>query len=372
MRLTAYLRRLGVGVAALMPGIAAAELQWNFKPANTDIGDAIHNLHSLTMWVIVVIAIVVFGFMFYAIFKHRKSAGHQAAHFHENTTVEIVWTVIPVLILIGMAVPAAKALIELRDTSAPDMTIKVTGYQWKWGYEYLDEGISFYSSLATPRDQIEGTAEKGEHYLLEVDRNVVVPVGKKVRILGTANDVIHAWYVPELSVKQDTIPGFIRDTWFRARETGIFRGQCAELCGKEHGFMPIVVEVVSEDDYRKWVAEQKAGAAAPSFDANKTYSVAELVTAGEAVYKANCVACHQPDGSGMPPTFPPLKGGKITTGPLAAHIDIVVNGSKKNPMMAPWSGLNDMEIAAVIAYERNALNSVGDAPQPGDIKAARK
>jgi cytochrome c oxidase subunit 2 len=272
-----------------------------------------------------------------------------------------------------MAFPATTALLELRDTSSPDMTIKVTGYQWKWGYEYLDEGISFYSTLATPRDQIQGDADKGENYLLEVDKHVVVPVGKKVRILTTANDVLHAWFVPELSVKQDAIPGFIRDTWFRARETGTFRGQCAELCGKEHGFMPIVVDVVSEEDYRTWVAEQKATAGAPSFDPGKTYSVAELTKAGKAVYEANCAVCHKPGGEGMPPTFPAITDGKISTGPIADHIDIVVNGSKKNPMMASWGPqLSDMDLAAVITYERNALgNSVGDAVQPAEIAAAR-
>ncbi len=374
MRLKAFLRLLVPGAAMLLPAIAAAELQWNLKPANTVIGGTIHDLHTLVMVIITVIFIGVFGFMFYAIFKHRKSVGHQASQFHESTTVEIIWTVIPVFILIGMAWPATKALLTLRDTSTPDMTIKVTGYQWKWGYEYLDDGIQFYSTLATPRDQIDGNAEKGEHYLLEVDKPLVVPVGKKVRILTTAADVLHAWYVPELSVKQDAIPGFIRDTWFQAEKTGTFRGQCAELCGKEHGFMPIVVEVKSEDDYMKWVAEQKAGGGAATYEPGKTYSVAELTSTGEGVYKTHCVVCHQPDGKGNPPTFPALSGGQITTGPKAGHIDIVVNGSKKNPMMVAWGPqLSDMEIAAVITYERNALgNSVGDAVQPSEIAAARK
>lgn len=374
MGLKAFSRLLFLAAVLLMPGLASAEMQLNLKPANTLLGNAVHDLHTLVMIIITIIFIGVFGFMFYAIFKHRKSAGHQAAHFHENTTVEIVWTVIPVFILIGLAWPATKALLEMRDTSAPDMTIKVTGYQWKWGYEYLDDDIRFYSALATPRDQIHGDAEKGEHYLLEVDKPLVVPVGKKIRILTTANDVLHAWFVPELAVKQDAIPGFIRDTWFQAEQTGTFRGQCAELCGKEHGFMPIVVNVVSEDDYKIWVAEQKSAAGAAAYDPAKTYTVAELTSAGEAVYKTHCVACHQPNGSGMPPTFPALTGGKITTGPIAGHLDIVLNGSKKNPMMAAWGPqLSDMDIAAVIAYERNALgNSMGDALQPGDVAAARK
>lgn len=374
MGLKAVSRLLFLAAVVLMPGLVSAEMQLNLKPANTLLGDAVYDLHTLVMIIITIIFVGVFGFMFYAIFKHRKSVGHQAAHFHENTTVEIVWTVIPVFILIGLAWPATKALLEMRDTSAPDMTIKVTGYQWKWGYEYLDDDIRFYSALSTPRDQIHGDAEKGEHYLLEVDKPLVVPVGKKIRILTTANDVLHAWYVPELAVKQDAIPGFIRDTWFQAEETGTFRGQCAELCGKEHGFMPIVVNVVSEDDYKIWVAEQKSAAGAAAYDPSKTYSVAELTSAGEAVYNTHCVACHQPNGSGMPPTFPALTGGKITTGPIAGHLDIVLNGSKKNPMMAAFgSQLSDMDVAAVITYERNALgNSMGDSLQPGEVAAARK
>ncbi len=373
MRLTAILRLFCLGAALLLPGIAAAELQWNLKPSNTVLGDAIYDLHMLTMVIITVIFVGVFGFMFYAIFKHRKSAGHQASHFHENTTVEIIWTIVPVVILIAMAFPATKTLLEMRDTSAPDMTIKATGYQWKWGYDYLDDDVRFYSSLSTPREQIEGTAEKGENYLLEVDNPVVVPVGKKIRILVTANDVLHAWYVPELAVKQDAVPGFIRDAWFRAEKIGTFRGQCAELCGKEHGFMPIVVEVVSEEDYKTWVSAQKSSAGAAAVDPNKTYSVSELMATGEAVYTTHCVACHQPGGQGLPPTFPAITGGKIATGPIANHIDIVVGGSKTNPMMVPWAGqLNDLEIAAVITYQRNALgNSLGDSVQPGSIAAAR-
>lgn len=373
MRLKAFLRLFWLAASLLAPGLAMAEYRLNLKPANTVLGDAVYDLHTLVMIIITIIFVGVFGFMFYAIVKHRKSVGHQASQFHENTTVEIIWTVIPVFILIGLAWPATKTLLDMRDTSAPDMTIKVTGYQWKWGYEYLDDEVSFYSTLSTPRDQIEGNAEKGENYLLEVDNPLVVPVGKRVRILTTANDVLHAWYVPELSVKQDAIPGFIRDTWFKAENTGTFRGQCAELCGKEHGFMPIVVNVVSEDEYKMWVAQQKAGAGAAAYDPGKTYSVAELSAAGEGVYKTNCVACHQPDGKGMPPTFPALTGGKITIGPIAGHLDIVLNGSKKNPMMAAWPQLSDMEIAAVITYERNALgNSVGDALQPAQVAAARK
>jgi cytochrome c oxidase subunit 2 len=262
MRVPAFLRLLILAVALAVSGTASAELQWNFQPPNTGLGHAVYDLHNVIMIIITVIFIGVFGFMFYAIFKHRRSVGHQAAHFHENTTVEVIWTIVPFFILIGMAWPTTKTLLEMRDASEPDLTIKATGYQWKWGYEYLDEGIKFYSVLATPRNQIEGGAPKGEHYLLEVDNPVVVPVGKKVRVLATASDVLHAWYVPALAVKQDAIPGFIRDTWFRADNTGVFRGQCAELCGKEHAYMPIVVKVVTEDEYKQWVAEQKKPAQA--------------------------------------------------------------------------------------------------------------
>jgi cytochrome c oxidase subunit II len=374
MRLPAFSRLLSLAVLMLLPAVAAADWNLNLQAPKTILAQDIYDLHTIAMIIITVIFVGVFGFMFYAIIKHRKSVGHKAAHFHENTTVEIIWTIIPFFILIGMAWPATKTLLAMRDTSAPDMTIKATGYQWKWGYDYLDDGIKFYSALATPRDQIEGTAAKGENYLLEVDNPVVVPVGKKIRVLVTANDVLHAWYVPAFAVKQDAIPGFIRDTWFKAEETGTFRGQCAELCGKEHGFMPIVVKVVTEDEYRDWVAQQKGAASAAAFDPSKTYEMAELKTKGEEVYKTHCVACHQPDGKGMPPTFPALAGGKITTGALAGHIDIVLNGSKKNPMMVAWGPqLSDLEIAAVLTYQRNAFgNSVGDVVQPAQVIAARK
>ena len=372
MKFSSCARLLGVLAALAIPKMAFAEWQLNFTPSSTFLGGEIISLHDLVMWIILAISIVVFGAMFWSILKHRKSVGHKASNFHENTTVEIVWTVIPVIILVAMAFPATKVLLAARDTTAPDLTIKATGYQWKWGYEYLDEGVKFYSTLATPRDQINGLAEKSDTYLLEVDNPVVVPVGKKVRILTTANDVIHSWFVPELSVKQDAIPGFIRDIAFRAEKTGTYRGQCTELCGKEHGYMPIVVEVVSEEDYQAWVQAQLAESGAASFDPNKTYTVAELVAAGEKVYNMNCVACHQEGGVGMPPTFPAIKGGVISTGPMDGHLDIILNGSKKNPMMTAWGPqLSDMDIAAVIAYQRNGINMTGDYLQPKDIAAAR-
>ena len=366
-------RFFAAAIALLAQGALAA--QYNLQPPQSVIAREIYDLHTLIMWIILVIFVVVFGAMTYAIVKHRKSVGHKAEQFHENTTVEIIWTIIPFIILIGMAYPATKTVIAMKDTSGPDITIKATGYQWKWGYDYLQEGISFYSSLATPRDQIEGIAPKGEHYLLEVDNPVVVPVGKKVRIIATANDVIHAWWVPALGIKQDAIPGFVRDTWFRADNPGTYRGQCAELCGKDHAFMPIVVEAVTQEKYDAWVKEKKAQAqkvAAADAQPDKKWTMDELKTRGEKVYGANCVACHQANGMGVPPAFPPLSGAKIANGPKDAHIAIVLNG-KPGTAMAPFKHLSDVEVAAVVTYERNAWNNkTGDVVTPEEVKAARK
>jgi cytochrome c oxidase subunit 2 len=262
----------------------------------------------------------------------------------------------------------------MKDTSNPDLTIKATGYQWKWGYDYLHEGISFYSSLATPRDQLDGNAPKGVNYLLEVDNPVVVPVGKKVRIITTANDVIHSWWVPALGVKQDAIPGFVRDSWFKADKPGTYRGQCAELCGKDHGFMPIVVEAVEPEKYAAWVKTQQAKMAkvAAADAPGKSWSLDDLKTRGEKVYAANCVACHQATGMGVPGAFPALSGSKVATGPKEGHISVVLNG-KPGTAMAPFKHLSDTDIAAVITYERNAWgNKTGDAVMPADVKALRK
>jgi cytochrome c oxidase subunit 2 len=355
---------------------AARANQYNLQPPQSIIAEHIYDLHTLIMWIIFAIFVVVFGFMMYAIIKHRKSVGHKAEQFHENTTVEIIWTIIPFIILIGMAYPATKTIIAMKDTSNPDITIKATGYQWKWGYDYLQEGVSFYANLATPRDQIDGNNNEGRknnpHYLLEVDNAVVVPVGKKVRVIITANDVIHAWWVPAFGVKQDAIPGFVRDSWFKAERVGIYRGQCAELCGKDHGFMPIVVEVVEQDKYAAWIAEQKKKTAVAAVDPAKQWTLDELKAQGEKVYAANCVACHQANGMGVPNTFPALSGSKVATGPKDAHMNIVLNG-KPGTAMAPFKQLSDVEIAAVITYERNSwANKTGDMVSPAEIKAARK
>jgi cytochrome c oxidase subunit 2 len=356
-------------------GVAGAN-QYNLQPPQSIIANQIYDLHTLIMWIIFAIFVLVFGFMMYAIIKHRKSVGHQAEQFHENTTVEIIWTIIPFIILIGMAYPATKTIIAMKDTSNPDVTIKATGYQWKWGYDYLQEGVSFYANLATPRDQIDGNnndaRKNNPNYLLEVDNAVVVPVGKKVRMIITANDVIHSWWIPAFGVKQDAIPGFVRDTWFKADHVGIYRGQCAELCGKDHGFMPIVVEVVEQDKYAAWVAEQKKKTAAVAVDPAKQWTLDELKAQGEKVFAANCVACHQANGMGIPNTFPALSGSKIATGPKDAHMNIVLNG-KPGTAMAPFKHLSDVEIASVITYERNSwANKTGDMVTPAEIKAARK
>ena len=357
---------------------AWAEYKLNLQTPQTLLGEKIYDLHTIITVICFVIFIGVFGFMFYAVFKHRKSVGHKAAQFHENIVVEVAWTLIPAAILVAMAVPATGTLIAMRDTAEPDLTIKATGYQWKWGYDYLKgegEGISFYSTLSTPQAQIDGRDVAGRkanpNYLLEVDNHVVVPVGKKVRILTTAADVIHAWYVPALAVKQDAVPGFIRDTWFKAEKAGIYRGQCAELCGKDHGFMPIVVEVMEQAQYTAWASAQQKKVAAAKVDPNKTWTPEELKAHGEKVYAQNCVACHQATGMGVPGAFPALSGSKVVNGPAVDQIKLVLNG-KQGTAMNAFKHLSDADLAGVITYTRNSWNNkVGDATTPADIKAAR-
>jgi cytochrome c oxidase subunit 2 len=319
-----------------------------------------------------VIFVGVFGVMFYSIFAHRKSKGHKASNFHESTTVEIIWTIVPFVIVVLMALPATKTVVAMKDTTNADLTIKVTGYQWKWGYDYVKgpgEGISFLSTLSTPRAETDGREPISTTYLQEVDNPLVVPVDKKIRIITTANDVVHSWYVPAFGVKQDAIPGFVRDTWFKADKTGTFRGFCTELCGKEHSFMPVVVEVLSADDYAKWVDTQKKKMAAGQDDPNKTYTMAELMERGGKVYASNCAVCHQPTGKGAG-AFPALDGSKIANGPIAEHVSLVLKGKNAMPSWAPT--LNDVEIASVITYERNSWgNHTGDILQPTQVLAAR-
>ncbi|MES2038898.1 MAG: cytochrome c oxidase subunit II [Pseudomonadota bacterium] len=368
------------GPAVDMKGGPAIK-QLNLQPPVTQIAEQIYSIHNLMLVICMVIFVAVFGVMFYSILKHRKSVGHKAATFHESTAVEIAWTVVPFIIVIVMALPATKTVVAMKDTSNADITIKATGMQWKWGYDYLKgegEGISFLSTLSTPRTQVgapgvEPTEKRGENYLIEVDNEVVVPVNKKVRIITTANDVIHAWTIPAFGVKQDAIPGFVRDTWFKAEKIGTYRGQCVELCGKEHAFMPIVVSVVSDEDYKKWVDGKKKEMAAKADDPSKVWTVDELKQRGEKVYTTNCVACHQATGKGVPGAFPALDGSAVVTGPKAAQINIVLNG--KAPGMPAWKGsLSDTEIAAVITYTRNnwSNKAAENIVQPAEVLAARK
>jgi len=363
-------------ITALASGAAWADREWNLPPPVTPIAHEIFELHAIIFWICVVIFFVVFGAMGYSIYAHRKSKGHVAEQFHENTTVEIIWTVIPFIILVLMAWPATKTVLAMKDASAADLTVKITGSQWKWNYDYLNDGFGYFSELATPYAQIENREKKNEHYLLEVDRPLVVPVNKKIRLLITSSDVIHAWYLPAAGVQQDAIPGFVRDDWMKFDKTGIYRGQCAKICGKEHGYMPIVVEVKSEQDYAAWVGDQKKQLASAAGDVNKTWDIKELTARGEKVYTANCVACHQANGKGLPPAFPPLDGSKVATGPKLAHISTVLNGvtrDGKPTAMIAWKGtLSDVDIASVVTYERNSWgNHTGEAIQPAEVTSAK-
>ena len=359
--------------------------QLNLQAPATAIASEIYSLHNLMMIICLVIFVAVFGVMFYSILKHRKSLGHKSASFHESTAVEIAWTVVPFLIVIGMALPATKTVVAMKDTSNADITIKATGMQWKWGYDYLKgdgEGITFISNLATPRSQVGApgvapTEKRGDAYLMEVDNEVVVPVNKKIRIVTTANDVIHAWTIPAFGVKQDAIPGFVRDTWFKAQHTGVYRGTCVELCGKDHAFMPIVVRVVTAEEYTAWADKKKKEMAALADDPNKTWTIDELKTKGEKVYAANCAVCHQANGKGVPGAFAPLDASAIVNGEKAAQIHVLLNGQKsgKYPAEMPaWKQLSDTDIAAVITYTRNSWSNkpAENIVQPAEVLAARK
>ena len=363
-----------VGLGSLLAApVAQAEYALNMTESVTPLGRELYGLHMLVFWICVAIGVVVFGAMAWSIIHHRKSQGAQAANFHESTTIEIIWTVVPLLILIAIAIPATATLIDLEDAKTDaDITLQVTGIQWKWKYTYVDEDVSFISSLAQSSRDVVRDPTGNENYLLEVDEPVVLPINKKIRFLFHSNDVIHAWWVPDLAVKQDSIPGFINDSWALIEEPGTYRGQCAELCGKDHGFMPIVVEAVTEAEYEKWLDGKRAEAAAAAASADREWSMQDLLAKGETVYQANCSACHGPTGAGIPGAFPAMTGSPIVIGDPAAHIDIVVNGKAGTAMAAFKSQLNDVDLAAVITYERNALgNSVGDTVQPSAIKNAR-
>ena len=350
-----------------------------FQKPVTQIADQIYSLHNMMMYICLAIFVAVFGVMFYSIFKHRKSVGHKAATFHESTTVEILWTIVPFIIVIAMALPATRTVVAMKDASNADMTIKVTGMQWKWGYEYLDgdaKGVNFLSQLATPREQINDAAAKGDNYLLEVDNEVVVPVNKKVRLILSANDVIHSWTVQRFGVKQDAIPGFVRDTWFKAEQVGTYRGQCVELCGKEHAFMPIVVKVVSDADFAAWAQTKQKELAAKAEDPSKVWTLDELKQRGEKVFNTNCAACHQANGKGIPGSFPALDGSPVVNGPKAEQINVVLNGRNgKLGQMPAWKdNLSVTDIAAAITYTRNSWSNKAaeNIVQPAEVLAARK
>lgn len=372
----------GMLAALLTPITANADNaeRWglNLPVGVTDLSKEIYDLHMIALWVCVAIGVVVFGAMIYSMFAHRKSKGAKAATFHESTKAEIIWTIIPIIILVALSIPAAKTLVKIEDSSDSDMTIKITGHQWKWEYDYPVEGIHFFSNLSADSREAAGRNSSinpadVQNYLLDVDNPVVIPVGKKVRLLLTANDVLHAWWVPELAVKKDAIPGFVNDMWVKINKPGTYRGQCAELCGKDHGYMPIKVIAMEEADYGKWVAEQKQAAADAAAAGDKEWTKEELMAQGKTIYTNNCASCHGATGAGIPGAFPALTGSPMMTkGDAAAHIDIVVNGKAGTAMQAYGKQLSDADLAAVITYERNALgNSTGDLVQPAAVKAAR-
>jgi len=346
----------------------------NMDPGVTAIGHAVFDLHMVILIICVIIGILVFGVMFYSIIYHRKSRGVTPATFHESTKVEIAWTVVPFFILIAMAVPATRTLLNIYDNDKAEIDVVVTGYQWKWKYEYLSpdgENVSFFSSLRTPQTEIHNSEAKGEHYLLEVDEPLVLPVDTKVRFLVTANDVIHSWWVPRLSVKKDAIPGFINEVSSHPTEVGVYRGQCAELCGKNHGFMPIVVNVVSKDDYAKWYSGKQAEAAEVKELMAKTFTLDELMTRGKEVYDSACLACHGANGEGG--LGKPIAGSKVAMGDVGHHLDIGINGVPGTAMQAFGTQLNDVDMAAVITYQRNAFgNNMGDMVQPIDVYNHKK
>ena len=360
-------------LSMLFVSAADAEYALNMTRGVTPISRDLYGLHMIVLWICVAIGVVVFGVMIWSIIHHRKSRGAVAANFHENAQVEVFWTVGPLVILIGLAIPATATLIDLEDAKTnADINLQVTGIQWKWKYNYIDEDVVFISSLAQSSRDVIKDPTGHENYLLEVDQPIVLPINKKIRFLFHSDDVLHAWWVPELAVKQDVVPGFINDSWAVIEETGTYRGQCAELCGKDHGFMPIVVEAVTQGEYEQWLADKKAEAAAIADSADKEWSMQDLLAQGETVYKGNCAACHGPTGAGIPGVFPAMSNSPVATGDPAGHINIVMNGKAGTAMAAYKSQLSDVDLAAVITFERNSFgNSAGDLVQPSAIKNSR-
>lgn len=362
-------------IMVCLPMMAHADFGLNLPEGVTPISKEIYGLHMIIFWVCVGIGILVFGVMIYSMIFHRKSKGAVASNFHESTAIELVWTLVPLAILIIIAVPATRVLIDLENTDEAEMTVKITGYQWKWQYEYLDENVSFFSNLAKGTREAAYDSAKREaigNYLLDVDNRLVLPIDTRIRFLMTSKDVIHSWWVRDLGVKQDANPGFINDSWATITKVGVYRGQCAELCGKDHGFMPIVVEAKTKEDYAVWVKEQKVLAAAAAAAGDREWTKDELMAKGQEVYSTACAGCHGVTGQGIPGTFPAMAGSKIVIGDVKEHIKIVMDGKAGTAMQAFKGQLDDAEMAAVITYERNAFgNNTGDLVQPATIKAAR-
>lgn len=340
----------------------------NMPAGVSTISHDIYDLHMLIFWICVVIGIGVFSAMLWAMYFHRKSIGHEAENWHEHLGVELIWTIVPIFILVGMAWPATKTLIDIYDTSDAEIDIRVTGWQWKWQYEYLGEGVQFLSELATSQDEIYNLDPKGEFYLQEVNEPLVIPVDTKVRFLLSANDVIHSFWVPDFAVKKDAIPGYITETWVEVTETGVYRGECTELCGQGHAFMPVVVNVVEKDEYEFWLAEKKQAAAELAALTETTFTMEELMERGEQAYLQSCALCHQPNGQGIPPAFPTLVGSAVVTGPVEGHLEVGVNGVPGTVMQAFGGLLSEVDLAAILTYQRNAWgNDVGDVIQPIDV-----
>ena len=366
-----FLGLLSPAVALVMAGNVSAESatrQLNMPQGVTEVSQAAYDIHMIMMWICTVIGIAVFGFMFYVMYAHRKSRGAVAANFHENHVVELIWTIVPALILIVMAIPATDALLKVYDTENADIDIKVTGYQWKWQYEYIGEGVKYMSELRTSQDEIYGRAPRSEHYLREVTEPLVIPTGKKVRFLITGNDVIHSWWVPDFGVKRDAVPGLFTAAWAKTDQPGVYVGECTELCGLGHAFMPVVVEVKEEAEYNEWLAGKKAEAAEYASTIGKEWSFDELMVRGEDVYNRSCAACHQADGNGIPGVFPALKDSPIALGAKEGHIAVLIDGVAGTSMQSFADQLSEVDIAAVVHYERNAWgNDVGDVTQPIDV-----
>ena len=370
-----YVHRLFLILLLLPISVLAQESKYNMTRGATDISQQVYDLHMIIFYICCAIAAIVFGLMFWSIIHHRKSKGATPEQFHGSLKMEMLWTAIPVVILVIMAIPASKTLIAMEDASKADLTVLITGSQWKWHYKYMEYPIEFYSLLATPRDQIENQADKTEHYLRDVAKPLVLPTGKKIRFLVTADDVIHSWWVPAFAIKKDANPGFINETWTKVDKPGIYRGQCAELCGKDHGFMPIVVDVRTPEDFEQWTQEQieiqAQALAAEKEAAAKTQGLDELMALGQKVYETHCAMCHQVSGEGLPGAIPALKGSKIATQDISAHIHIVVYGKPATAMQAFAKQLSTSELAAVITYERNAWgNNTGESVQVADVAAA--